>query len=190
MKFSAPEGTATYPLWKRDYVIQAPVGLFTFKGSRMTYDVKGRLFNGPLSAKGEVELKPPGGYSVNLQAGDFRQVILGKDLTFTNLSVTAGTEGEGSPFDIQASVLGGTVTLKGAYAVDQPEDYRGELRMTAMSFERFASVYAPGNESEGDITGHFTFTGKQCTALPANTLLISIVVESKKMGGQKANEIH
>ncbi len=160
VKFSAPEGTATYPLWKRDYVIQAPVGLFTFKGSRMTYDVKGLLFSGPLSAKGEVELKPPGGYSVNLQASDFRQVILGKDLSFTNLSATAGTEGEGSPFQIRANVLGGTVTLKGAYAVDQPEDYRGELSMTAMSFERFASVYAPGNESEGDITGHFTFTGK------------------------------
>lgn len=160
-KFKAPEGTATYTLWKRDYLIQAPSGVFTFKDRLMTYDVMGRLFGGGMTAKGTVELvEKGGGYSVNLQADEFRHVVLGKDLIFTNLRAIASTEGEGSPFDIQANVLGGSITLKGATLVNGPESYQGELRLNAMSFERFASVYAPGNESVGDITGHFNFTGE------------------------------
>jgi len=41
-----------------------------------------------------------------------------------------------------------------------PNPYDGELRMNALSYQRFAQVYSPGNESEGDITGHFKFTGR------------------------------
>ena len=161
VKFTAPEGTATYPLWKRDYLIQAPSGLFTFKDRLMTYDVKGRLFGGDMTAKGTVQLIEKGGsYSVNLQAEEFRHVVLGKELVFSDLKAIASTEGEGSPFDIEARVLGGGMTLKGATLVNGPESYQGELRLNAVSFERFASVYAPGNESIGDITGHFNFTGE------------------------------
>ena len=161
VKFTAPEGTATYPLWKRDYLIHAPSGYFTFKDRMMTYDVKGRLFGGGMTAKGTVQLIEKGGsYSVNLQADEFRHVVLGKDLVFTDLKALASTEGEGSPFDIEAKVLGGGMTLKGATLVNGPESYQGELRLNAVSFEQFAAVYAPGNESVGDITGHLKFTGK------------------------------
>jgi hypothetical protein len=42
----------------------------------------------------------------------------------------------------------------------EPSTYDGELRMSALSFQRFAQVYSPGNESVGDISGHFKFTGR------------------------------
>jgi hypothetical protein len=34
------------------------------------------------------------------------------------------------------------------------------LNIDAVNFQQFAAVYAPGNDSIGDITGHFQFTGK------------------------------
>jgi hypothetical protein len=78
----------------------------------------------------------------------------------------------GTPYDIKASVLGGSMSLKGEL---QPEEsFKGELRLDAVSFRQFAAVYAPGNESEGDITGHFNFTGKpgNWKALRGNGVLI------------------
>ena len=53
------------------------------------------------------------------------------------------------------------MTLKGTLNENrEPSAYDGELRMNALSFQRFAQVYSPGNESVGDISGHFKFTGR------------------------------
>lgn len=157
IRFSAPDGTAKYPLWSRDYVIHSPSGEFNIKGGRMTYDVKGRLFSGPMKASGHVEFGPDGNYSVDILADEFHQTVLSKDLTIEKMTATVKSGSKGAPFNISGKVLGGTLNLKGEM---DKESYKGEMNLNAVSFQRFAKVYAPGNESEGDITGHFQFSGK------------------------------
>lgn len=157
IRFTVPDGTANYTLWSRDYTISAPQGTFTIKGPRMAYDVKGRLFGGGLKATGHVEFGKPGGWGVDLQADEFRQNVLGKDLPVEDLSAVVKSGETGAPFNIIGRVLGGTLSLKGEM---DKESYKGDLNLNAMSFQRFAKIYTPGNGSEGDITGHFQFTGK------------------------------
>ena len=156
IRFTAPTGTATYPLWNRDYTIQAPSGSFHIKGPQMTYDVKGRVFGGPMKATGHVAFAQPG-YSVELEAGEFRQMVLGKDLPLTALKASVKSGDQGAPFNISGRVLGGALTMKGEMDKDS---YKGELHLNAMSFERFAKMYTPSYVSEGDITGNFQFAGK------------------------------
>ncbi len=161
IRFAAPDDKAIYPLWKRDHVISSPAGNFDIKGRRMTYDIKGRVFGGAMKAKGHVDFGTKG-YSVELEADEFRQPVLGKDLPLERLHVSVLAGEKNAPFDISAKALGGTMSLKGSFSNDSPgaEAYRGELRLDAMSFQRFAKIYAPGNESAGDITGHFKFDGR------------------------------
>lgn len=160
IRFSAPDGTATYPLWSRDYAVRSPVGSLHIKGPRMTYDIKGRLFGGNMKATGHVQFGEGGGYAVELEADEFRQMVLGKDLPVERLTASVKSGDSGAPFTIGGRVLGGTLSLKGEM---DKESYKGDLNLNALSFQRFAKIYTPGNESEGDITGHFQFTGK-----PAN----------------------
>jgi hypothetical protein len=66
-----------------------------------------------------------------------------------------------SPFNIQATVLNGSFGMKGAVDYSQrPAQYRGSLQLNALSFQRFAQIYAPEEESQGDVTGHMEFTGR------------------------------
>ncbi len=162
VKFRAPEGTGTYPLWKRDYLIQAPQGTLGFKGSKMTYDIKGRVFGGAMAAKGHVDLAHDASiYDVDLSAEHFLFRVLGKDLMFDKLKAEIKTGKASSPFDIQASVLGGSFGMKGMIDWSaRPTQYKGALQLNALSFQRFAKVYAPEEDSEGDVTGHMEFTGK------------------------------
>jgi hypothetical protein len=160
--FSVPGGTATYPLWDVDRVITDPEGTFTIKGASMGYDVKGELHDKPMSARGQVLLGKAGGaFTCDLKAGEFRHQVLGKNLPFENLHAVITNKGGTMPFDIKATVLGGGMTLAGVYdhSASKPQQ-SGELHLNSVDFTRFATVYAPGNESEGDITGHFVFDGE------------------------------
>ena len=161
IRFDADGAAANYTLWERDYSIKEPTGTVTILGPQLTFDIKGKLYGGPLSAKGHVMFGKGTRYDVKLKAEEFRRVILGKDLPIQNLNVEITSRDDQSPFDISGKVLGGAMTLRGELLSQGKSDsYRGELQLNGMPFQQFASVYAPGNESAGDITGHFNFSGK------------------------------
>ena len=159
--FRDETGTGIYSLWGRDYGIKEPGGAVTYKKSTLTYDVAGRLFGKPMSVKGSVNLSPGAGdYTVSLKAGSLPYTVIGKDLPFGDLTVGVAAEKGTVAFDIGAGVFGGTMSLKGSMDTNKkPAHYQGELRVDAASFRQFAQTYSPGYDTEGDLTGHFNFTG-------------------------------
>jgi len=162
VSFKNPVGGAHYVLWDEDYPINAPNGEVHIVGSMLNFDFNGRLFGDTMHAKGAVNLTPGvSGYDVVVQAGRFPYSIFGKKLPFEEVRAEVHNREGLSRIDIAADVLGGDMTLKGILNDNrEPNAYEGELRMNALSFHKFAQVYSPGNESVGDISGHFKFTGR------------------------------
>ncbi|MHB1078329.1 MAG: hypothetical protein ACYC67_02945 [Prosthecobacter sp.] len=160
--FKNPVGGAHYVLWNEDYPINAPNGDIHIIGSMLHFDFNGRLFGDTLHAKGAVNLTPGvRGYDVEVRAGRFPYAVFGRKLPFEEVRAEVHNREGVSRIDIAADVLGGDMTLKGNLNDNrEPNTYDGELRMNALSFQRFAQVYSPGNESVGDISGHFKFTGR------------------------------
>lgn len=160
--FKNPVGGARYVLWNEDYPINAPNGNVHIIGSMLHFDINGRLFGDTLHAKGAVNLTPGvRGYDVEVQAGRFPYGVFGRKLPFEEVRAEVHNREGIARFDIAAKVLSGGMTLKGSLNDNrEPNTYDGELRMNALSFQRFAQVYSPGNESVGDISGHFKFTGR------------------------------
>ncbi|MCB1275881.1 AsmA-like C-terminal region-containing protein [Prosthecobacter sp.] len=160
--FKNAVGGAHYVLWNEDYPINAPYGDVRIVGDVLNFDIRGRLFGDTLRAKGAVNLAPNvTNYDVEVQAGRFPYEVFGEKLPFEDVRADVRNRDGNVRFDIAADVLGGAITLKGGLNEDrEPNPYEGELRMSSISFQRFAQVYSPGNESEGDITGHFKFTGR------------------------------
>lgn len=160
--FKNPVGGAHYVLWNEDYPINAPNGDIHIIGSMLNFDFNGRLFGDTLNAKGAVNLTPGvRGYDVEVRAGRFPYAVFGRKLPFEEVRAEVHNREGISRIDIAADVLGGDMTLKGNLNDNrEPNAYDGELRMNALSYQRFAQVYSPGNESVGDISGHFKFTGR------------------------------
>lgn len=160
--FQNPVGGAHYVLWNEDYPITAPEGSVRIVGSMLNFDVRGRVFGDTLDVGGTVNLEPNvKSYDVKLRAGRFPYAVFGRKVPFEDVRATVADRGGNVRFDVGASVLGGDMTLKGNFNDNrEPETYEGELRMDSVSFQRFAQVYSPGNESVGDISGHFKFTGR------------------------------
>ncbi len=156
------EGTAHYILWGDDYTIGKPVGDLTFKGPLLTYDVTGSLFNKPMSAKGTANLGPTANdYTVSFKAGLFPYEVFGKPLPFLEMNTQVVCKRGLADFDVKAKIFDGSFSMKGTIDDNkQPQSYKGELRLDAVSFLKFAHVYSPENETEGDLTGHVVFTGK------------------------------
>ncbi|MFC5453571.1 hypothetical protein [Prosthecobacter fluviatilis] len=162
VNFKNPVGGAHYVLWNEDYPINAPAGEVHIVGSMLNFDFGGRLFGDTLHAKGAVNLAPGvKGYDVEVRAGRFPYDVFGRKLPFEEVRADVRNREGISRINIAADVLGGGMTLKGSLNDNrEPNTYEGELRMNALSFQRFAQVYSPGNESVGDISGHFKFTGR------------------------------
>ena len=162
VSFRNPVGGAHYVLWNEDYPINAPYGDVHIVGSMLNFDFKGRLFGDTLHAKGAVNLTPGvKGYDVEVKAGRFPYGVFGRRLPFEEVRAEVHNREGNAQIDIAADVLGGGMTLKGTLNDNrEPSTYDGELRMNALSFQRFAQAYSPGNESVGDISGHFKFTGR------------------------------
>lgn len=156
------EGTAHYELWDEDYVISRPVGELHFAGPLLTYDVKGGLFGQAMACKGTADIAPDSDdYTVDLRAEYFPYEVFGKPLPFENLRATIVCKDGLVDFDTHSDLLNGRYRLKGKLDENRrPQPYSGELRIEAVSLNRFARVYAPKETSEGDLTGHLTFTGK------------------------------
>lgn len=162
VKFHNPVGGAHYELWKEDYPINAPEGSIHIVGDTLNFDVNGRLFGDTLDVTGSVNLKPEvKDYDVKARIGRFPYAVFGRKLPFQDVTALVDNRGGNISFNVKSSVLGGGMTLIGTLNENRnPETYAGELRMNAVSFQRFAQVYSPGNESVGDISGHFKFTGR------------------------------
>ncbi|WP_395737911.1 hypothetical protein [Prosthecobacter sp.] len=160
--FKNPVGGAHYVLWNEDYPINAPNGEVHIVGSMLNFDFSGRLFGDTLNAKGAVNLTPGvRGYDVEVRAGRFPYSVFGRKLPFEDVRAEVRNREGIARIDVAADVLGGDMTLRGNLNDNrEPSTYDGELRMNALSFQRFAQVYSPGNESVGDISGHFKFTGR------------------------------
>jgi hypothetical protein len=160
--FKNPVGGAHYVLWNEDYPINAPYGEVRILGDILNFDVNGRLFGDTFRAKGAVNLAPGiKSYDVEVDAGRFPYEVFGEKLPFEDVRTVVRNREGIAGFDVAARVLGGGVTMKGSFNENrEPDSYEGEIRMNALSFQRFAQVYSPGNESVGDISGHFKFTGR------------------------------
>ncbi|MDI1313499.1 hypothetical protein [Prosthecobacter sp.] len=160
--FKNSAGAAHYELWNEDYPISAPNGEVNIIRSMLNFDINGRLFGDSLKAKGAVNLaQGVRGYDVEVRAGRFPYDVFGRRLPFEEVRADVHNREGIARIDIAADVLGGGMTLKGTLNDNrEPSTYDGELRMNALSFQRFAQVYSPGNESIGDISGHFKFTGR------------------------------
>jgi len=162
VKFHHSSGTGRYVLFDEDYLIRSPAGALTFKGMDLNFDVSGQLFGGPMNAKGRVDLRPESDdFNVVFTAARFPYEVFSKDMPFEKVKANVSDRGKGVNFDIQAAVMGGNFTLRGATAgARDPKAYSGELQMKNMSLPEFAKIYWKGNDSEGDATGYFKFTGR------------------------------
>ncbi len=162
IKFKASEGSGIDPLWGKDYVIQSPSGTLGFKGSKLTFDIKGRVFSGAMTAKGHAELEnEAAGYDVDLTAEHFPFKVLGHDLPFEKLKATVKGGKTLTTADIKSTLLNGAFGMKGSVdTAARPMLYRGSVEINALSFRQFARIYAPKEETEGDLTGHMEFTGR------------------------------
>lgn len=155
------EGTAHYVLWDEDYTIHQPAGDLTFAGPKLTYDVTGNLFGEPMACKGSGDLRPEANdYTVNFRAGRFPYDVFGKPVPFTNLRTNVVCRAGIATFETQADMLDGRFRLSGSVNdTRRPQTYAGEIRIDAVSFNKFARIYSPKDETEGDLTGYFKFTG-------------------------------
>ena len=156
------EGTAHYVLWDEDYVISRPSGELHFAGADLTYDVTGSLYNHTMTCKGTADIRPESkDYTVNFRAGYFPYSIFGKPLPFLNVKTTVGCKNGKVDFQTEAELLDGRFQLKGNLDDNRkPQPYSGELRIDAISLNKFARVYSPKETSEGDLTGHINFSAK------------------------------
>lgn len=155
-------GTAHYVLWDEDYTIHLPAGELKFKGRQLGYAVTGKVFGQDMACRGTADLTPDvHDYTVSFQSGSFPYGVFGKPLPFERVSAEVVCKKGVATFNAGARLFNGSFTLKGKIndAIRQPA-YEGELRMNGLSFKRFARVYSPSNDTEGDLTGHFIFSGK------------------------------
>ncbi|MEZ0387071.1 MAG: hypothetical protein ACAI34_08400, partial [Verrucomicrobium sp.] len=161
IKFRAP-GSAHYVLWDEDYTIQLPAGELHFKGKQLGYAVTGLLFGQEMACRGTTDLTPEAReYTVAFQGGSFPYNVFGKPLPFERVTADVVCKKGLANFNMGARLFGGSFSMKGKIndSLKQPA-YEGELRMNSLSFKRFARVYSPDNDTEGDLTGHFIFNGR------------------------------
>lgn len=162
VKFHHPTGVGHYQLFGEDYLIHSPVGNLIFKGPMLDFDVSGQLMGGPMNAKGTVDLRPESdSFSVVVKAARFPYEVFGKKLPFEKVTAKVSERGNGIRFDVLSNLLGGGFGIDGIAGADrQPDAYSGEIRLKGVSLQQSAQIYSKNNDTEGDITGHFKFTGK------------------------------
>ena len=115
-----------------------------------------------MSARGHVNMeKDSNVYDVDFTAEHFPFGVLGKEVKFDGVKASIKSGKSSAPFSVNAAVMGGSFGLHGTMdTAGKQVIYHGALRIDALSFREFAKVYAPGQESDGDITGHMEFTAR------------------------------
>lgn len=161
VKFRHPVGPGHYQLFGEDYLISAPVGDLVFKGPMLDFDLSGQLFGGAMTAKGSVDLREEvDAFSVVVKAARFPYEVFGKKLPFEKVTAKVSDKGNGIRFEVLSTLLGGGFGIDGVAGADRrPSAYSGEIRLKGVSLQQSAQIYSKNNDTEGDITGHFKFTG-------------------------------
>lgn len=160
--FEAAAGTGTYRLFGEDHLIESPGGRLHFLKDKLHLQLKGRIFGGPLTATGVVDLdRDDDEFDVTVSANPFKHTVFGKLLDFELMSATVNGSKGSIQFDVRSRLLDGEFSAVGSTSGDpQFPDYEGELKVNAASFSRFAQIYTPEYQTEGDLTGHLKFAGR------------------------------
>ncbi len=145
-----------------DYTVGKPAGDLKFTGSKLAYTVSGGVFGRDMICKGAAGLGDGAErLQVDFKAGSFSYSVFGKMLAFENVVAKVACKSGLGNFDVKASVLDGGFSLRGKFDDrKQPLDYSGDLRITSVNFRKFAAVYSPEYDTDGDISAHAEFTGK------------------------------
>lgn len=173
VSFRHEEGEGYYSVLGEDYAIVAPQGDLHIKAGRLDFDVRGRVHGGAMSAQGHTQLQEdasgqprdresPEDFAVDVEAARFPREVFGRNVPFENVTARVTGAGETTNFDVKARLLGGSFDLKGRLQDSAPpRPFRGEMRLDDVSFQRFAQIYSKTAETEGDLTGHFRFEGRE-----------------------------
>ncbi|MCB1226116.1 MAG: hypothetical protein KDK99_09930 [Verrucomicrobiales bacterium] len=158
--FAAPEGRGIYDFLDRKLEIYSPIGELEFQGFDMGLKVRGRLFERSMQVEGNVDLTPQKiGFDLACKADRWVQPAFGKNLDVTGLAAKIRGRNGKVVSEVSGSVLGGKLALDLTATLSENSDtaVEGELRLHDVSFAQFAKTYTPSYETEGDLTGHFTF---------------------------------
>jgi hypothetical protein len=163
VSFRHEQGEGQYTVLGEDCAIVAPQGDLHILAGALNFDVRGRVHGGAMSARGQVSVEPGRDeFAVDVKAVRFPREVFGRNVPFENVTARVTGAGETTNFDVKARLLGGSFDLKGRMQDSQPpRPYRGELRLDGVSFQRFAQIYSKTAETEGDLTGHFRFDGRE-----------------------------
>jgi hypothetical protein len=163
VSFRHESGEGRYSVLGEDYAIVAPQGDLHILGGNLNFDVRGRVHGGAMNARGQVSVEPGRDeFAVDVKAARFPREVFGRNVPFENVTAKVTGAGETTNFDVKARLLGGSFDLKGRMQdTAPPRPYRGEMRLDGVSFQRFAQIYSKTAETEGDLTGHFRFEGRE-----------------------------
>lgn len=163
VSFRHDEGEGHYTVLGEDYAIASPQGDLHIKAGQLDFDVRGRVRGGAMNARGQVSVQPERDeFAVEVKAARFPREVFGRNVPFENVTAKVSGVGETTNFDVKARLLGGSFDLKGSMQdTVPPRPYRGEMRLDGVSFQRFAQIYSKTAETEGDLTGHFRFEGRE-----------------------------
>jgi hypothetical protein len=138
-------------------------GNATVKGraGEFTYDVTAKLLGAPVTVKGRMgAANAKGDYDMKVTVDPFRWEVFGEEVDFDQAKATVSNRDGRVDFDVTARLMSGAFASKGK--LDARGDsllYQGQLELNALSFKQFSKTYTPAYETEGDLTGHFNFTG-------------------------------
>lgn len=129
----------------------------------MIFDISGQVLGGPMNAKGTVSVeKERDAFAVVVKAAKFPYSVFEKPMPFEKMTADVKGARDTIQFDIRAALLGGSFSLKGKLDESRtPNPHQGELRLESVNLQKFARIYSPESSTQGDITGHFRFTGRQ-----------------------------
>lgn len=163
VRFRHDQGEGHYTVLGEDYAIVAPQGDLHIKAGQLEFDVRGRVHGDAMNARGQVSVQPENdAFAVEVKAGRFPREVFGRNVPFENVTAKVSGVDETTNFDVKARLLGGSFDLKGRLQdTAPPRSYRGEMRLDGVSFQRFAQIYSKTAETEGDLTGHFRFEGRE-----------------------------
>lgn len=139
--FAAVEGTGIYRLLDKDYQVVAPQGELLFKRDELAFEVFGKVYDGPLHAKGKTDLSPERDeFEVLVKLDRFRYPIFGEPQTFERITADVrGVDGEVG-FDVAGSLMGGPMTAKGR--ASGAENYDAVVTVDPFQWPIFGKVLA------------------------------------------------
>lgn len=131
------------------------------RGREFTYDVTAKRGGAPLTVKGRMSsVDPANNYDAVVTMEPLRWEVFGKMLDFSQAKATLKSRAGTVEFDVRSKLLMGDFDARGSVTTKGSQiSYQGHTGVNALSFNQFSKVYAPTYETEGDLTGHFDFTG-------------------------------